>query len=116
MTEDDTDRLFHAMSHAVRRRILDLAGAKPGITVGDLASHFDISRIAVMNHLAVLEQASLVVSERAGTARHLYLNATPIRMIYERWTTDYSGHWAGHLLRIKHAAEAKASERKRRHG
>ena len=116
MTEDDADRLFHAMSHAVRRRILDLTGANPGITVGDLARNFDISRIAVMNHLAVLEQASLIVSERAGTARHLYLNATPIRMIYERWTTEYSGHWAGLLLRIKEAAEKRASDRKRGHG
>ena len=24
---------------------------------------------------------------------------------YERWTSDFSGHWAGHLLDIKRAAE-----------
>ena len=59
-----------------------------------------------MDHLTVLDRASLVLSERDGTARRLYLNATPVRMIYERWTDEFSGHWAGHLLKIKHAAES----------
>ncbi len=99
------DHVFHALAHAHRRRILDLVGAEPGMTVGHLARNFDVSRIAIMNHLAVLERADLILSEREGTARRLYLNATPIRLIYERWTDDYSGHWAGHLLRIKQAAE-----------
>ncbi len=106
MTDDEMDIVFHALAHAHRRRILDLIGAGPGLTVGHLAKNFDVSRIAIMNHLQVLERAGLVISERAGTARKLYLNATPIRMIYERWTTDFSGHWAGHLLRLKQAAES----------
>lgn len=108
MTDDETDVVFHALAHAHRRRILDLVRAEPGVTVGRLARNFDVSRIAIMNHLAVLERANLVLSERAGTARHLYMNATPIRMIYERWTDAYGGHWAGHLLRIKHVAESAA--------
>lgn len=63
-----------------------------------------------MNHLTVLEKAGLVVSERVGTSRQLYLNATPIRMIYERWADDFSGQWAGHLLSIKRMAENAVSK------
>ncbi len=99
------DGVFHALAHTHRRRMLDLVAAEPGVTVGRVAANFDVSRIAVMNHLAVLERAGLVLSERVGTTRRLYLNAAPIRMIYERWTDAFSGHWAGHLLRIKQLAE-----------
>lgn len=103
------DGVFHALAHTHRRRMLDLVAAEPGVTVGRVAGNFDVSRIAVMNHLAVLERAGLVLSERVGVTRRLYLNATPIRMIYERWTDAFSGHWAGHLLRIKQAAEGAAA-------
>ena len=105
------DVVFQALSHAHRRRILDIVGQKPGIAVGLLAGHFDVTRIAIMNHLAVLERAGLIFSEKVGTARRLYLNAVPIRMIYERWTSEFSGHWAGHLLGLKQAAESAAGKR-----
>jgi predicted transcriptional regulator len=105
MTEEQADHVFQALAHAHRRRMLDVVGSEPGIPVGRLAGHFDVSRIAVMNHLAVLEKAGLIVSERSGTTRKLFLNTVPIRLIYERWTHEFSGRWAGHLLDIKRAAE-----------
>ncbi|MGB5738561.1 MAG: hypothetical protein WBM54_04390, partial [Woeseia sp.] len=78
------------------------------IGVGALASEFDVSRIAVMKHLGVLEQAGLLVSEKDGRTRRLYFNAVPIQMIHERWTTDYSAYWSGNLTRIKYLAEIRA--------
>lgn len=102
------DVALHALAHRHRRRMLDIVGNAPGIAVGLVAKNFDVSRIAVMNHLAVLERAGLIISEREGTSRRLYLNATPIRSIYERWTTEFSGHWAAHLLDIKRVAERAA--------
>jgi len=111
LTADEMDAVFHALAHEHRRRILDLVKASPGLSVGQLASAFDVTRIAVMNHLAVLERAGLVVSERDGRARRLYLNAVPIQMIHDRWTTDYSAHWARRLTDIKAIAEAAAQAR-----
>ncbi len=98
--------VFHAMAHETRRRIMDVLKARPGIGVGEVAGEFDVSRIAVMNHLAVLEQAGLVVSEKEGRVRRLYLNVAPIQMINDRWLDDFSGHWAKRLTGIKYAAEA----------
>jgi DNA-binding transcriptional ArsR family regulator len=104
--EDDMTAIFHAMAHETRRRIMDVLKARPGATVGEVAGEFDVTRIAVMNHLAVLEQAGLVVSEKEGRVRRLYLNLAPIQMINDRWLDDFSGHWAKRLTGIKYAAEA----------
>ena len=101
------DAVFQALAHESRRRMLDIIKEEPGIGVGALASAFDVSRIAVMKHLTVLEGADLVVSEKDGRTRRLYFNAAPIQMIHDRWTTEYSAYWAGELTRIKYLAEAK---------
>ncbi len=105
------DEVFHALSHETRRTILDLLRDAPGKSVGELAKSFDVSRIAIMNHLTVLEKAGLVVSEKRGRSRCLYLNAAPIQMIHDRWINDFTGHWAGRLTGLKYAAEAVASKK-----
>lgn len=108
ITNDDMDSIFHALAHTTRRAMLDHIRASPGLSVGELAQNFDVSRIAVMNHLAVLEKADLVISEKVGRTRKLYLNAMPIQDIHERWTDTFSAHWADRVNIIKHAAEAAA--------
>ena len=108
------DSIFQALAHVTRRTMLDHVRNKPGLTVGELAQKFDVSRIAVMNHLAVLEKANLVISEKDGRSRRLYLNAMPIQDIHERWTDSYSAHWADRVNIIKHAAEAVARKTTRR--
>ncbi len=90
--------------------MLDIVKEEPGIVVGALAGEFDVTRIAVMKHLAVLEGAGLIVSEKDGRTRRLYFNAAPIQMIHDRWTSEYSAYWAGQMTRIKYLAEAKHQE------
>lgn len=106
----DMDAVFQALAHESRRRMLDIVKEEPGIGVGALASTFDVSRIAVMKHLAVLEDAGLVLSEKDGRTRRLYFNAAPIQMIHDRWTTEYSAYWAGEMTRIKYLAEARSEK------
>lgn len=111
ITNDDMSAVFHALSHESRRKMLDILKAKPGASVGELAKAFDVSRIAVMNHLSVLEKAGLVISEKRGRTRHLNLNAVPIRMIQDRWLDAYSEPFAGRVTSIKAMAEAAAKGR-----
>ncbi|MEZ5894509.1 MAG: helix-turn-helix domain-containing protein [Parvularculaceae bacterium] len=101
------DAVFQALAHESRRRMLDIVRNEPGIGVGALAGEFDVSRIAVMKHLAVLEAANLIVSEKDGRSRKLYFNAAPIQMIHDRWTDEYSAYWAGRMTSIKYLAEAR---------
>ncbi|MEQ8936607.1 MAG: metalloregulator ArsR/SmtB family transcription factor [Amphiplicatus sp.] len=108
----DMDIVFQALAHESRRRMLDLVRNAPGIGVGELAQEFDVSRIAVMKHLAVLEEAGLIVSQKEGRTRRLYFNAVPIQIIYDRWTDEYSGYWAKRVASIKYAAEAAAKARR----
>ena len=110
ITNGDMDQVFHALAHETRRVILDFLRNSPGLSVGKLSANFDVSRIAVMNHLSVLERAGLVISEKDGRSRRLYLNIVPIQMIHDRWSDDYSAHWASKLTTIKYAAERSAKQ------
>ena len=106
MNPESMDSVFAALAHPSRRRILDIVKEDGGCCVNDVAAHFDVSRIAVMKHLRVLEDAKLIVSEKDGRTRRLYFNAIPIQMIYDRWTSDYSALWASKLTRLKYEVEA----------
>ncbi len=106
--DHDMNAVFQALAHESRRRMLDMVKECPGIGVGALASYFDVSRIAVMKHLGILERAGLLVSEKDGRTRRLYFNAVPIQMIYDRWTTEYSAYWSGNLTQLKYLAEIRA--------
>jgi DNA-binding transcriptional ArsR family regulator len=110
MTPESMDSLFQALGHAARRRMLDIVKASPGCSVNDVADQFPISRIAVMKHLRVLEEAGLLRSEKHGRTRQLRFNAAPIQMIYDRWKTEFSRYWASRLTRIKYAVEDHNSE------
>lgn len=107
MTQPDgIDEVFAALAHAARRKILDIVKDQPGCNVNDVCDHFEMSRIGVMKHLRILEQANLITSEKQGRVRKLYFNAVPIQMIYDRWTTEFSAYWAAGLTRIKYRIES----------
>lgn len=105
--------VFHALASDVRRRMLDELKATPGITVGELARGFDVSRVAVIKNLRVLEDADLVLSRKVGRTRKLYFNAVPIQLIHDRWTTEYSAFWSSQATQIKFAAEQRAANDKK---
>ena len=99
------DAVFGALASEARRRVLDILKKEPGCNVNRVCEFFDIGRIAVMKHIGVLEDAGLVISERAGRERLLYFNPVPIHMIYDRWTTEFSEFWGGRLARLKYRLE-----------
>ena len=105
--DDALDAVFFALASEPRRRILDVLKREGGCNVNRVAEHFDgeLTRFAVMKHLATLEQAGLVIAEREGRDKRLWLNAAPIQWIHERWTSEYSAYWAARLTRLKFAAE-----------
>jgi DNA-binding transcriptional ArsR family regulator len=62
----DPDRVFAALADARRRELLELLARRPGASAGGLAALLPVSRQAVAQHLAVLEEARLVTRRRAG--------------------------------------------------
>ena len=58
-------KIFEALSSTTRRKILAyLAHAE--LSAGEIASRFEMSKPAVSQHLAVLENAGLIASEKRG--------------------------------------------------
>ena len=69
-----------------RRAIFELLARRP-CTVGELAQHLPISRPAVSQHLRVLKDGGLVVSQPEGTRRIYRLNpdgVTALRAYLDR--------------------------------
>ncbi len=111
ITNKDMDQVFHALAHTTRRKMLDLLKAKPGQGVGELAQAFDVSRIAIMNHLKVLEEAGLIVSQKTGRKRCLYLNTVPIQQVRDRWINPIDAPFLERLTSIKEIAEETARKK-----
>jgi predicted transcriptional regulator len=106
--------VLDALGSAPRRRILDIVKAEPGCTVGEVAARFDVSRIAVMHQIRVLEEARLLTSQKEGRRRRLYFNAVPIQMIHDRWTSELSAFWASRVADVKYGVEQKTTGKRRR--
>jgi DNA-binding transcriptional ArsR family regulator len=82
--------VFKALSSRTRREILDLLKERPR-TTGELCAHFPgLDRCTVMQHLAVLENADLVIAQRKGRERWNHLDVMPIKQIHDRWIGDYA--------------------------
>ncbi len=58
-------KVFEALASAPRRKILAFL-AEAELNAGEIASRFAMSKPAVSQHLAVLENAGLVESEKRG--------------------------------------------------
>lgn len=107
-SEDESDLIFKALGHRVRRRMLDLLKDEP-LTTGMLCARFpELDRCTVMQHLGVLEEAGLVVAERRGRERWNHLDALPIHALHERWIGPYAAYAASMLGRLKKVVEETA--------
>lgn len=110
MKEADLDRVFQALANTTRRQILDIVSASSGSTINQVSEQFDMSRIGVLKHVNVLEDAGLLTSEREGRERLLHVNLAPLQVIHERWGDQYRFFWAGRLTRLKYAVEGSQNE------
>jgi DNA-binding transcriptional ArsR family regulator len=99
------DEVFRALAAPTRRKLLDELFRKDGQSLSQLESRLPITRFGVMKHLAVLEEANLVVTRRRGREKLHFLNPVPIRQVYERWVTKYTEPWAATLTGIKRELE-----------
>ena len=97
-----------AIAEPRRRAILSLV--RDGeLSAGEIASHFEVTRPAVSQHLNVLKEAGLVTERRNGT-RRLY-RTRPEGLVELR---DFlEGFWDVRLEALKREAE---KEEKKRHG
>jgi DNA-binding transcriptional ArsR family regulator len=97
---DDDNLVFKALADPTRRFLLDLLFEREGRTLGDLESRVEMTRVGVMKHLRVLEEAGLVVTQRSGREKLHFLNPVPIKLIHDRWIGKYERR-VGMLAELK---------------
>ncbi|NRA57613.1 MAG: helix-turn-helix transcriptional regulator [Phycisphaerales bacterium] len=110
MEHERLDLVFGALADRSRRRMLDAIEAKPGCLTREIAEGFEISRIAVMRHLKVLEAAGLVTSEKVGRERRHYFNAAPIQMVRDEWMERYCSFWSERMADVKRRLESDGQQ------
>lgn len=104
MTTAGVDAVLGALADPTRRALLDALSARGQASASALAGDLPVSRQAIVKHLAVLEEAGLVTSQRAGrevryTLRSQALDATA------RWMAGLAADWDRRLAAIKRLAE-----------
>jgi DNA-binding transcriptional ArsR family regulator len=92
------DRVFHALADATRRDILRRA-LDGEHNVSALARRYPMSFAAVQKHVAVLEEAGLVVKQRRGREQLVRSNVDTIREA-ARLLTELEAAWRGRIGRI----------------
>jgi DNA-binding transcriptional ArsR family regulator len=103
------DAVFRALADPVRRRLLDRLHARNGQTLGELCEGQDMTRQAVTKHLALLEEANLVVTLKRGREKLHYLNPVPIHEIAERWIGKYERSRLRALSELRKGLEGTGS-------
>ena len=96
-----------ALAEPRRREILRLV-RDDELSAGAIASHFDVSRPAISQHLGILKDAGMVDERRDGT-RRLYRVRRKGFDELRRYLDEF---WGEGLARLKSAAEADGRARR----
>jgi DNA-binding transcriptional ArsR family regulator len=99
------DAVFKALADGGRRALLDSLRERGGQTLGELCAGREMTRQAVSKHLAVLEAASLIATEKRGREKLHYLNPVPIQEIADRWIGQYERGRLAALADLKRRLE-----------
>jgi len=98
-----------AIAEPRRRQILSLV-REGEMSAGEIASHFEVTRPAISQHLTVLKEAGLVAERRDGTKRIYRLRPEGV----EELRAFIEEMWTQRLGVLKD--EAEREERRRRGG
>lgn len=99
---------FQALADTTRRTLLVQLSRGPA-SVTDLARPLAMSLPAVMQHLAVLEQAGLVQSQKVGRVRTCRMAPNALSHA-EQWISARRAEWEGHFDRLGDYLETMKKE------
>ena len=89
------DSTLGAIADPTRRRILDRLQRGPA-SISELAGPAGISLTGMKKHIAVLEAARLVTTEKVGRVRHCRLGPERLSRAAD-WIESYRRHWEHRL-------------------
>ena len=92
------DLTFQALADPARRAMLERLSQRP-VSVSELARPLAMSLPAVMQHLAVLEGAGLVTSEKVGRVRTCRIEPAALHQA-QAWLDAQRAEWERRLDRL----------------
>jgi len=92
------DTAFYALANPTRRAVIERLGQGPA-TVSELAKPFDMALPSFMQHLRVLEDSGLVLSQKQGRVRTFHVRPTNLRRVAD-WIAQQRGIWEDRLDRL----------------
>jgi DNA-binding transcriptional ArsR family regulator len=98
MAAPNLDAAFQALADPTRRGMVERLSRGPA-SVSELAAPFAMSLPAIHQHLAVLEGAGLVSSQKQGRVRTCRLEPAAISQA-ERWLSERRSEWERRLDRL----------------
>ena len=101
------DPVFRALADASRRQLLDRLHRRNGQTLSELCDGIEMTRQAVTKHLAILEAANLVATQRHGREKLHFINPVPINAIAERWIGKFERPRLSALAKLKRKLEGE---------
>jgi len=101
------DAVFKALADPGRRKLLDRLYESSGLTLGQLCERMGMSRQAVSQHLALLEEANLVSTSWRGREKLHFLNPVPIHEIYDSWVKKFERRSLKALNQLKKRLEGE---------
>ena len=96
--EASLDLVFRALGDPTRRLMVERLSRGPA-AVSELAEPLDMSLPSVLQHLQVLEESGLLVSEKVGRVRTCRIEAQALRAA-ERWINERRQMWERNLDRL----------------
>ena len=103
----DVDRVFAALADPTRRQVLGLLAEGRPLSASALAGRLPVTRQAVVQHMAVLQQSGLVSSHKVG--REVLFSVRPEALtLTASWMTRLAESWSERLQLLKRMAEAES--------
>lgn len=94
---------FRALSDPTRRNILMLLSSRD-MSIGEVASQFEITRGAIQKHLSVLEEGEMITVKSVGRERINHLEPDAIKAVSD-WLSYFDQFWDKRLASLKQAIE-----------
>jgi DNA-binding transcriptional ArsR family regulator len=95
MEQQLIDQTFFALSHPVRRAVLERIVGHD-LSVADAAAPFEVTPSQMTKHLHILERAGLLSREKQGRVHKLHFEPDGMREVSD-WVQHHQKFWQGRL-------------------
>jgi DNA-binding transcriptional ArsR family regulator len=97
--------VFQAIADPTRRAIIGVLAEKKA-TVSEVATHFEVSLVAISKQIKILEECGLVQTEQVGRERYCIATLEKLAEVAV-WVTTYELFWKKRLTNLKNLLDNK---------